>query len=109
MKENYGISFYKKSSPFNTFTNVATTSVTENIDIASHISNSSIVLVQDQIAELNKVLDGIRVQEDWGEIMGSELTIFPVEGTVQIGYTNSRIPIQDFKVLLEEWLEFIIS
>jgi len=59
--------------------------------------------------ELNKALQGIRIQEEWGEIMGSQLEIFPLEGTVQVGYTNRKIPIQDFKELLEEWLAFITS
>jgi len=105
--KEYNISFYKKAGSLNEIFYIAESSAPENGDIANHLTLSDKYLTEDQIEELNKVLNGIRVQEDWGEVMGSQLEIFPQENTVQVGYTNRRIPLSDFKQLLEEWLLFI--
>ena len=109
IRQAYGIEFTKiidlNSKPYYW----AVTKIPENYEIASHISVSDSYLTQDQINELTKAINGIPIQEEWGEIMGSSLTIYPSDGTVQINYTNRRIPIQDFKQLLQEWLIFINS
>lgn len=105
-REEYGISFHKKMI-FAEFYPYADCASPENSDIVIHISNSGRHITIKQIASLQRALNGDRIQEDWGEVMGSQLDIFQKEVTVQVGYTNRRIPIQDFKQLLEEWLEFI--
>jgi hypothetical protein len=107
--QKYGLTFYKKAGAFGKPNYFVQSTMPENGDIASHLSYSDSYLAQDQINELNKAINGIRIQEDWGEIMGSTLDIFPSDGTVQIGYTNRKIPTQDFIELLQEWLDFIKS
>ncbi len=103
MREKYGITF-EKSGANRPFTR---TEDIYNADIGIHISNGGKQITRLQIIALQKALNGERIQEDWGEVMGSTLDIFPLEGTVQVNDCNRRIPIVDFKALLEEWLDFI--
>jgi hypothetical protein len=108
-RQTYGIEYTKVIGPHGTTNCWAVAKDPENYDIASHISVSDSYSTQDQINELTKAMNGIPIQEEWGEIMGSFLTIYPTDGTVQVNYTNRRIPITDFKQLLQEWLTFITS
>lgn len=107
IRSKYQISFYKTKSIGNTFFYMAGCENINNNSIANHLTYSDIDDAIDQINELSKALRGVKIQEDWGEVKGSQLDIFPNEGTVQVGYTNRRISISDFKGLLEEWLSFI--
>lgn len=105
-RQEYSISFQRKVVQGGIENIVSTTNI-ENELIAIHIENSGIIDTESQIEELQKALNNEKIQEDWGEIMGSQLDIFVQLGTVQIRYTNREIPVRDFKDLLEEWLEFI--
>ncbi|WP_181308415.1 hypothetical protein [Rufibacter sp. XAAS-G3-1] len=107
--EEYGIEFFKKDAPFGGTFYVAETANLYDRELTFHISNCDKRITEIQIEDLQKALEGEPIQEDWGEVLGSTLDIFPKEGTVQIGYMNRRIPITDFKKLLEEWLAFIQS
>ena len=108
-REEYHISFQKKTISAIYIYPFATSTNSENSEIAGHISDSVESTARSQIGSLQDVIDGKRIQEDWGEVMGSQLDIFQQERTVQVGYANRRIPIQDFKQLLEEWLQFITT
>ena len=105
-RQEYSNSFQRKVVQGGIENIVSTTNI-ENELIAIHIENSGIIDTESQIEELQKALNNEKIQEDWGEIMGSQLDIFVQLGTVQIGYTNREIPVRDFKGLLDEWLEFI--
>jgi hypothetical protein len=106
-REQYAVSFQRIPAPYSGSMPIATTTNIHNAVIAGHISDSNLIITQIQIADLQKALNGEPVEIEWGEIMGSTLEIYANEGTVQIGYTDRRIPIHDFKELLEEWLAFI--
>jgi len=105
--QKYGLIFIKKTDDFGKSSYFVISTMPENADIANHLSRSNSYLAQDQINELNKAINGIIIQEDWGEIMGSTLNIFPSDGTVQVAYMNRKIPIQDFIELLQYWLDFL--
>lgn len=105
-KQKYSISFQRQVMS-GAIENIVSTTNIENELIASHIENSGIIDTKSQIEELQKALNNEKIQQHWGEIMGSQLDIFVSRGTVQIGYTNREIHLNDFKGLLEEWLEFI--
>lgn len=107
MKEKYKFSFEKVETPSGRDFDWVNTLEPENEEIANHLVSSGITDTKSQITALQKALNGELIQEDWGEVKGSTLDIFPEEGNVQIAYCNRRIPIEDFKQLLEEWLDFI--
>jgi len=108
MREQYGISFEKVRSKSGLVFPYASENNINNAEIAHHITCSDESATEMQILELQKALAGEKIQAAWGEVMGSTLDI-QSDGTVQINYTNRRIPIQDFKELLEEWLHFITT
>ena len=105
-REEYAISFRRVKTSYG-YDNFTETTNDENEQIAIHIENSGKRITELQIDALEKALNKEKIQEDWGEVMGSQLDIYVQRGTVQIAYTNNEIPIQDFKQLLEEWLDFI--
>jgi len=107
MKKEYGITFQKKATPSGDLYYFAISTDINNAEIANHLSNCEVRITEIQIEDLQKVLHGIPVQEEWGEVRGSSLEIFPTEKAVQINYLNRRIPISDFLQLLQEWLAFI--
>lgn len=104
--QEYAISFHRKTTP-NGYYHFVTTTNANNEEIANHISDSGKRITEMQIEDLQKAINGEPMDEYWGEVIGSQLEIFTQDKTVQIGYASRRIPIQDFKRLLEEWLEFI--
>ncbi|GGK89628.1 hypothetical protein ACD591_21170 [Rufibacter glacialis] len=108
-REEYGIQFFRRNAPFGGTSYDAETANLYDRELTYHISSSDKRITEKQIEALQKALNGEPIQEDWGEVLGSTLDIYPKEGTVQIGYMNRRIPIMDFKKLLEEWLDFIQS
>ena len=109
MSEQYGISFEKVISKSGLVFPYASENNIINAEIAHHITCSDESATEMQISDLQKALAGEKIQAAWGEVMGSTLDIFQSDGTVQINYTNKKIPIQDFKQLLEEWLHFITT
>ena len=108
-REEYDITFQIKTDASGNIFETVTSTNSDNLDIAFHIAVSNQDNTEIQIDSLQDAIDGKRIQEHWGEVMGSQLEIFQQEGTVQVGYTNRRIPIEDFKQLLEEWLQFITT
>ena len=107
IKEVYGLRFYRKITPSNTVYYIAETNIFKYSALASHITFSDVIAAEDQIEQLNLAIAGENIQKEWGEVMGSFLEIFTEEGKVLIGDMEEKIPITEFKLLLQEWLEFI--
>ena len=107
MKEKYKIDFEKVANVNGRISFYADSHMTENPELARHLTCSGKEITEMQIDDLEIALRGLPIQEDWGEVGGSLLYIHQSEGNVEVGYSNKKIPIQDFKQLLEEWLLFI--
>jgi hypothetical protein len=107
MKEQFGITFEKIISENGTLSHFATAQNIQEGEVARHLICSNKRAVEMQISDLQQALREEKVQEHWGEIMGSNLFIYQSKGTVQVNYYHRQIAIQDFKQLLEEWLVFL--
>jgi len=107
MKEKYKIEFQKTVGSNGIVFCYADNATIDNAELAHHLVCSSKMATEQQIKDLEIALQGGIIQEDWGETRGSSLYIYTSEGNVQVGYSASKIPITDFKQLLEEWLAFI--
>ena len=81
-REEYGISFRRKKAALVGNYNFTETAILENEQIAMHIENSSRMTTESQIEALRKALNNEQIQEDWGEVMGSQLDIYVQRGTV---------------------------
>ncbi|MEE1946701.1 futalosine hydrolase [Pedobacter sp. KR3-3] len=109
VRHQYSITFIKKRLVQGRYYYTTFTSNPDNEDIANHLANSDKRITEIQIEDIQKAMDGEAIEEHWGEVMGSQLEIFPKKGSVLIGYAKKTIPIGDFKQLLQEWLAFISS
>jgi hypothetical protein len=108
-REQYNIIFSKIIESDGDVNYLTTTTTEDYFDLAGHLRFSDIDNSKDQLLTINAVLadGGDDIDGLWGEVLGSALYIHGSNNTVEIGDGDTIIPIQDFKELLEEWLDFI--
>ncbi|MDB5091052.1 MAG: hypothetical protein JWR09_5046 [Mucilaginibacter sp.] len=108
-REKYHLVFQKLVSSKGTIFFEARTDLEDYFDLAIHISDSDKIHAVSQINALDRVQNGFKADGIWGDVFGSPLYIYASNKTVEVGEGGTILTIDDFKQLLQEWLDFINS
>jgi len=106
-REKYHLVFQKLVSSRGTIFFEARSELEDYFDLAIHISQSDKTCTVSQINALDRVQNGYKADGLWGEVFGSPLYIYASNKTVEVGEGDTFLGMEDYKELLQEWLDFI--
>lgn len=109
--EQYQITFSKIITPSGGIHYHADSNIEDNSDIARHLTHSDKDYAAFQLEAIQNIVtrakNGLKVDNFITDVLGSSLHAYPDNNLVEIADGDTFLLIDDFKQLLQEWLDFI--